>query len=246
MEHQLSGRPMKKLTAEYPDLTVEDAYRIQALCVEAAEARGDRPTGWKMGLTSRAKQISVGVDEPVYGRLMASMELRKPRLSLAGLIHPRVEPEFAFILKHDLGGPHVTARDVWAATECVMPALEVIDSRYENFSFTLEDGVADNASSAKFYVGEQVYLPYGIRLDEVGVTVRKNGEAVVTGAGAAVLGHPVRSVILLAQMLSRVGKIIEAGAVVLTGGITEAVPVKAGDWIQVIFDGMGIIELAVD
>ncbi|MDI3328635.1 MAG: fumarylacetoacetate hydrolase family protein [Alicyclobacillaceae bacterium] len=244
-EHQRTGRAMKKLTLEHPDLTVEDAYRIQALGAEMAVAEGDRLVGWKMGLTSRAKQVSVGVEEPIYGRLLASMELTEPRLSVGELIHPRVEPEIAFVFKRDLGGEHVRARDVWPAVECVMPAVEVIDSRYENFSFTLVDVVADNASSARFYLGDQGYAPDRTNWDEIGVVVRRNGEVVQTGAGAAVLGHPVRSVVMLARMLARIGASIEAGMVVLTGGITEAVPVGPGDFVEVAYEGIGTVGLEV-
>ncbi|MBE3552105.1 MAG: fumarylacetoacetate hydrolase family protein [Kyrpidia tusciae] len=244
-EHQRKGLAMKKLTLEYPELTVEQAYRIQALSVERSVAEGDRFVGWKMGLTSRAKQVSVGVEEPIYGRLLASMELRDPLVSVSGLVHPRVEPELAFVLKEGLHGESVTPREVWRATECVVPALEVIDSRYENFSFTLVDVVADNASSARFYLGEQGFSPYGARWDEVGVVMRKNGEVVQTGAGAAVLGHPVRSVMMLTRMLAREGLGLEPGMVVLTGGITEAVPVQPGDAVEVSYEGLGSLELRV-
>ncbi|CAB3393567.1 2-keto-4-pentenoate hydratase [Kyrpidia spormannii] len=244
-EHQRRGVAMKKLTLEYPDLTVEHAYRIQALTVEGHLAAGDRLVGWKMGLTSRAKQVSVGVEEPIYGRLLGSMELREPRLSVSGLVHPRVEPELAFVMKERLGSKAVTPRDVWNATECVIPAVEFIDSRYENFSFTLVDVVADNASSSKFYLGDQGFSPYDARWDEVGVVMRKNGAVVQTGAGAAVLGHPVRSVVMLTQMLSREDLVLEPGMVVLTGGITEAIPVTAGDVVQIAFDGLGALELRI-
>ncbi|MCL6598152.1 MAG: fumarylacetoacetate hydrolase family protein [Alicyclobacillus macrosporangiidus] len=243
--HQRSGQEMEKLTVRYPELTVEDAYRIQALCVEQALARGDRLTGWKMGLTSKAKQVSVGVDEAIYGRLLASMEMEEPVLRLEGFIHPRVEPEIAFVMKRELGGKHVTARDVWLATECIVPAIEVIDSRYRNFSFTLVDVVADNASAAKFILGDQGFSPYVARWDEVGVAVFRNGEVMQCGAGAAVLGHPVRSVVQLARMLARAGASIEPGMVVLTGGITEAVHVYAGDEIEVRYDELGTLRLSV-
>ncbi|MBX6395457.1 MAG: fumarylacetoacetate hydrolase family protein [Alicyclobacillaceae bacterium] len=236
---------MKKLTLDHPDLTVEDAYRIQELCIRRALDEGDRLIGWKMGLTSRAKQVSVGVDEPIYGRLLASMELREPVLSVRGLIHPRVEPELAFVFKRALTGERVTAREVWAATECVVPAVEVIDSRYEQFSFTLVDVVADNASSARFYLADQAFSPYARSWEEIGVVLRKNGEVMQCGAGAAVLGHPVRSVVMLTRMLARIGASIEPGMVVLTGGITEAVPVQSGDRVDIGFEGLGTITLDV-
>jgi 2-oxo-3-hexenedioate decarboxylase len=243
--HQQEGRELEKITTRYEGLSVENAYQIQRIGAELALAAGDELIGWKMGLTSSAKQVSVGVEEPIYGRLLASMELEQGDLSLTGLIHPRVEPELAFVFRKRLGGSRVTARDVWLATECVMPALEVIDSRFQNFSFTLIDVVADNASSAKFLLSDQAYSPYQCAWDEVGVVLRQNGQVVQTGAGAAVLGHPVRAVIQLARMLDREGLAIEPGMVVLTGGITEAVHLHAGDDIIVEFDQLGELHLHV-
>ncbi|TCP28989.1 2-oxo-3-hexenedioate decarboxylase [Scopulibacillus darangshiensis] len=242
---QRSGKEMDKVTISYPSLSVEEAYAIQKGCVQHAIDRGDQLTGWKMGLTSRAKQVSMGVKEPIYGRLTQSMELTEPVLHLEGLIHPRVEPELAFVLKKELGGGEVTPRDVWAATECVLPAIEVIDSRYKNFSFTLVDVIADNASSSKFIVGDQGFSPYTTAWDEVGVSMMKNGEVVQTGAGAAVLGHPVRSVVELVKMLNRDGISIQPGSVVLTGAVTDAVSVSEGDRIAVQFDQLGSLRFRV-
>lgn len=244
-KHQKNAVELEKITLRNPGLSVDDAYEIQRLSVEQALLSGDSIVGWKMGLTSKAKQQSVGVDEAIYGRLLASMELTDSELSLEGLIHPRIEPEIAFVFKHRLEGQKVTPRDVWLATECVMPAVEVIDSRYKNFSFTLVDVVADNASGAKFLVADQAFSPYQFRWDEVGVVMKKNGEVMQTGAGAAVLGHPVRSVVELAHMLSRTGAAIEPGMVVLTGGITDAIHVYEGDRISVEFDQLGELNISV-
>ncbi|MCL6632546.1 MAG: fumarylacetoacetate hydrolase family protein [Alicyclobacillus herbarius] len=244
-QHQEQAQELDKLTVRYPGLTVDDAYEIQRLNTDRALKAGDTLAGWKMGLTSRAKQVSVGVDEPIYGRLFGQKELFDEELSLTGLIHPRVEPELAFVFKHRLEGPRVTARDVWLATECVVPAVEVIDSRYRNFSFTLVDVVADNASFARFLLADQAYSPYHCAWDEIGVVLRQNGEVKQTGAGAAVLGHPVRAVVQLARMLAKVDQAIEPGMVVLTGGITEAIHLHAGDDVSVEFDGLGEIRLHI-
>ncbi|GEO25213.1 2-keto-4-pentenoate hydratase [Alicyclobacillus acidoterrestris] len=244
-QHQMTARELDKITLRYDGLTVDDAYAIQQLTIQKYTNQGDRLIGWKMGLTSKAKQQSVGVDEAIFGHLLESMELTNPEISLKGLIHPRVEPEIAFVFKHRLEGTRITPRDVWLATECVMPAVEVIDSRYKNFSFTLVDVIADNASSAKFYVADQAFSPYQFQLDKLGVVMCRNGEVAQTGAGAAVLGHPVRSIIEQVHMLSRIGKAIEPGMVVLTGGITEAIYIYDQDTISVEFEGMGDIELSV-
>jgi 2-oxo-3-hexenedioate decarboxylase len=244
-EHQTTATELEKITLRDVGLSVDDAYEIQRLSVEQALSSGNRLVGWKMGLTSKAKQQSVGVDEAIYGRLFSSMELGDSVLSLENLIHPRIEPEIAFVFKNRLEGPDVTPRDVWLATECVMPAVEVIDSRYKNFSFTLVDVVADNASGAKFLVSDQAFSPYHCRWDEVGVVMKKNGEVMQTGAGAAVLGHPVKSIVELAHMLSRTGDAIEPGMVVLTGGITDAIHVYEGDRVSVEFDQLGELNILV-
>ena len=243
--HQQNGTEMTKITIDNPSLTVDDAYEIQKISIEQADVQGDPLIGWKMGLTSIAKQKSVGVDEAIYGGLMKSLELTEPVLSMKGLIHPRVEPELAFVLKSDLSGEDVTIREVWAATECVMPAIEVIDSRYKNFSFTLVDVVADNASSTKFYLGDQAYSPYHTSWDKVKVEMYRNGEVVQSGLGADVLNHPVRSVVELVKMLSKSGQSLKAGMVILTGGITEAVNVFEGDHIEVDYGPVGKIRLDV-
>ncbi|GMA49704.1 2-keto-4-pentenoate hydratase [Alicyclobacillus contaminans] len=243
--HQVNAQALEKITERYEGLTVADAYAIQQRLIHRYLAAGDALIGWKMGLTSKAKQQSVGVEEAIYGHLLKSMELSSPELSLSGLIHPRIEPEIAFVFKRRLAGEDVTARDVWLATECVVPAVEVIDSRYRNFSFTLVDVIADNASSAKFYLFPQAYSPYQFALNQVGVVMTRNGAVEQTGAGAAVLGHPVLSVVEQVRMLSRIGRAIEPGMVVLTGGITEAIHVHDGDDISVAFDGMGEIHLMI-
>ncbi|WP_244895310.1 2-keto-4-pentenoate hydratase [Evansella clarkii] len=244
-QHQQTGVEMDKITIENSRLTVEDAYKIQELAVDEAIERGDSLVGWKMGLTSLAKQKSVGVDEAIYGRLTKSMELSEPVLHMKGLIHPRVEPELAFVLNKDLSGPDVTVRDVWAATECIFPALEVIDSRYKNFSFTLVDVVADNASSTKFYLGNQAFSPYHTSWEKMKVSMYRNGEKLQSGLGSDVLEHPVKSVVELVKMLSNSGHSLKAGMVVLAGGITEAVNIYAGDRIEIYFDDLAEVKLEV-
>ncbi|WP_233269366.1 2-keto-4-pentenoate hydratase [Alteribacillus sp. YIM 98480] len=243
--HQQNGIEMGKITNDYPELTVEEAYEIQKLTIQKYMERNDPLIGWKMGLTSKAKQISMNVEEPIYGRLTESMELNEPVLHVKNLIHPKVEPEFAFIINKELKGGNVKPRDVWAAAEGVYLALEVIDSRYENFKFTLPDVVADNASSTKFVLGSQVFSPAYTLWDKVKVTMIKNGEKVQSGYGNAVLDHPVHSVVELTKMLNRDNLIVKPGMVVLVGGITEAVSVRAGDMLKVDYEGLDSLDLEV-
>ncbi|MGD6873544.1 2-keto-4-pentenoate hydratase [Sutcliffiella horikoshii] len=245
-DHQKNGQEMDKISLSHPNMNVEHAYEIQKLSMDQAINNGDRLIGWKMGLTSKAKQLSVGVEEAIYGRLTSSMELTEPTLHIGNLIHPRVEPEFAFILNKELKGDQITVRDVWMATECIFPAIEVIDSRYRNFSFTLEDVVADNASSSKFILGNQAFSPYFTSWDKVGVSMARNGETVQSGVGAAVLDHPVKSIVELVKMLDREGLSVKPGMVVLAGGITEAINVYNGDVIEVHYDQLGTLKLNVE
>lgn len=243
--HQKNGLEMDKITIEHPELNVNNAYEIQKLSIDNAIKNGDPLIGWKMGLTSIAKQKSVNVEEPIYGRLTKSMELEENELKMEGSIHPRVEPEIAFMINKPLFGHDVTAKDVWDATEYIVPALEVIDSRYKNFSFTLTDVVADNASSSKFIIGKQQYSPTYTSWDQINVELYKNGVKVQSGVSSDVLDHPVESVVKLVQMLSKNGEQIEPGMIILTGGITEAIHVAEGDMVEAHFDGIETMSLRV-
>ncbi len=229
---ELEKSAVKRVTLDHPDLSIEDGYKIQEKLIKSKLGKGYRIIGPKMGLTSQAKMKQMNVEEPIYGYIFDYMIVENGgKLSLKELIHPKVEVEIAFVLNRDLKGPGVTGRDVLAATEYVVPALEIIDSRYENFQFTLTDVVADNASSSRVVFGNRLVKPDPIQLDLVGATLFINGELKALGAGTAVLGHPARSVAMLANMLGRKGEKVEAGQIILTGGITEAVLLNAGDYV---------------
>ncbi|NHM32845.1 2-keto-4-pentenoate hydratase [Neobacillus terrae] len=244
-QHQKNGEELEKLTERYTGLTPENSYEIQKINIQKDLLAGDHLTAWKMGLTSLAKQQSVGISEPIYGRLLKSMEINSPLLNLKGLIHPRVEPEFAFFINQHLEGADITEEKVWKATIGIAPALEVIDSRYRDFSFNLVDVVADNASSSRFILSKNIYSPTEFQLDQLEVSMELNGKTVQIGRGSAVLGNPVRSVVKLVQMLHSVGESVEPGMIVLTGGITEAVPVSIGDNLIANFEKLGRMKLSV-
>ncbi|WP_413300088.1 fumarylacetoacetate hydrolase family protein [Bacillus sp. 1P10SD] len=243
--HQKSAVEMDKISTRYPSITIEDAYKIQETNMKKELQDGDQFVGWKMGLTSFAKQQSVGVNQPIYGRLLKSMEMSNKELSLEGLIHPRVEPEFAFLINKKLEGNNVTEQDVWQATEGIMTAIEVIDSRYKDFSFNLIDVIADNASSAKFFLSEQIYEPNKFQWEKAKVRMMLNGKIIQLGKGSDVMGDPVRSVVELVKMLHSSGLCIEPGMIVLTGGITEAIHVFSGDSIEVEFVELDKIDFTV-
>lgn len=231
-------------TTAYPDLDLTTAYEIQDAVVDTRVRAGHPVVGAKTGLTSEAKQRQMKVAEPIYGRLTADMriEVGAP-LECGRFGQPRVEPEIAFLLGRDLEGPGVGAAEVLAAAQAVTVALDVLDSRYAGYRFTLPDVVADNASAAGFVLGGMVVPPHGIDLRLVGCVFEHNGELAATAAGAAVLGHPAAAVAWLVRSLAARGQGLRAGQVVLAGALTEAFPVVPGDVVVVRIDRIGTIEI---
>lgn len=228
------------LNERYGDsLDLATAYQAQ---------RRQRPNalvGWKLGVTSRAKQAQVGVDSPIYGFLGPEHVLDLGETLVTGAhIQPRCEPEIVFVMGRELSGAHVSAADVLAATAGVAVGIEVLDSRYRDYKFTMPDVVADNTSAGRFVVGTPV-PPAGIDLRLVGVVLEKNGELVATASGAASLGHPAAAVAWMVRAMAADGEGLRAGDVVLSGGLTAATPVTAGDVVVVSIDRLGTLELAV-
>ncbi|TDF64938.1 2-oxo-3-hexenedioate decarboxylase [Cupriavidus sp. L7L] len=241
---ELKREAVAKITDAYPDMDWDDAYAIQDAIRARKEARGVRVAGLKMGLTSFAKMRQMGVSDPVYGFLTDyGASLDGAAIDTASLIHPKVEAEIAFVLKRPLKGPGCHIGDVLAATDFVVPAVEVIDSRYENFKFDLKSVIADNTSSARFVVGGVSRSAEGLDLKSLGVVLEKNGEVVATAAGAAVLGHPANSVAMLANMLGARGRELPAGVFIMTGGVTEAIAVASGDNVTVRYQHLGTVSM---
>lgn len=235
-----------KFTDEYPNLTKELAYDVQKLLVnKKIVAENTEISGWKLGLTSRAKQEMMGVHEPSYGVLLASMKyLAEEDVSLASFIHPKIEPELAFILEKELSGP-TSVPEVLAATAYVAPAFEIIDSRYRNFSFTIRDVIADNSSSSAYIVGKQRIKPELLDFERLGMVLKKNGEVVATSTAASVMGHPARAIAWLVNQLAKRGKTLQPGQVVLSGALSEAFTMEAGDTYTVGFEGMGTLGVTI-
>lgn len=237
-------RTIEPLTVDHPDLGVAEAYAIQDALVDLHLADGARLVGAKLGLTSRAKQVEMNVHEPIAGWLTDRMVLEPGEpLEVASLGQARAEPEIAFLLGRDLVGPEVTAIHVLAATEAVFGAIEVLDSRYAGYRFTLPDVVADNASGGRFLLGGAI-RPAETDLAEIGCVFERNGQVVATAAGAAVMGHPARAVAWLARRLAAEGRGLRAGQIVLSGGLTAALPVAAGDVVAATFGRLGTVTLA--
>ncbi len=241
---QRNAQDTPKITNDHPDMDWDDAYAIQDAILARHLGRGARVIGLKAGLTSHAKMKQMGVETPVFGFLVDEFSVSEGgEVKVSELIHPKVEPEIAFVLKHALRGPGCHIGAVLAATDFVMPGIEVIDSRYRDFKFDLKSVVADNTSASRFVVGGRPLRPNEVDLRTVGIVLEKNGETVALGAGAAVLGHPAAAIAMLANHLGARGQEIPAGSLILSGGITEAVAVAAGDNVCLRVQGMGSVSL---
>ena len=241
---QLGAYEIRKLTEDYPGMNVADGYAIQKELRKRSVARGNRLIGWKVGLTSKAKMIQMGINEPSIGYLMNDMACpESSAIDISRLVHPRVECEVAFVTKRDLHGPDCTRDQVLEATDFVLPAIEVIDSRFAAFKFDLPSVIADNGSSARVVAGGRARYPHDIDLRTLGAVMEKNGEIVSVGASAAVLGHPAEAIACLVNILSAQGEDLPAGSFVMSGGITEAIHVKAGDSIIARFQELGSVSI---
>jgi 2-keto-4-pentenoate hydratase len=239
-----SLKAIPPLTEQFEGLSIEDAYGIQTALIQRKLTNGVRITGRKVGLTSKAMQTLLGVSEPDFGHLLSSMAVDDgAAISASELLQPKAEPEIAFILDRDLRGPGVTAVDVMNATRWLMPAIEVVDSRIENWRIKLCDTVADNGSSARYVLGGRPTPIDGLDLRLIGMVFEKNGEIVNTGAGAAILGHPLQAVVWLANKLAELDTGLSAGDVVLPGALTAACDVRAGDTVTATFDRLGPVSV---
>jgi 2-oxo-3-hexenedioate decarboxylase len=241
---QTRAYAIPKLTDEYPNMTIGDGYAVQLELRRRFLAAGHRQVGWKAGLTSKAKMSQMGVNVPSIGFLTDRMARpENSAIKTSDLVHPRVECEVAFVMKKTLKGPNCTRQDVLDATDYVLPAVEIIDSRFSGFKFDLESVVADNGSSARFVGGGRPRYPADIDLRTLGVVMEKNGEIVTLGASAAVLGHPAEAIAMLVNILAELGEELPAGSFVMSGGITEAIPVKPGDSVIARFQELGSVSM---
>ncbi len=231
------------LSTREPNMTIEDAYAVSSgLLQKRIELDGEKVIGKKIGVTSKAVQNMLGVHQPDFGYLTDAMVVDESEsLSLTTkMIQPRAEGEIAFVLKHDLIGPGITASDVLRATDFVVPCFEIVDSRIEDWKIKIQDTVADNASCGYFLLGSQAADPRKLDLSTVGMVVELNGQVVSTGAGAAALGaSPISCVVWLANTLGRFGVPLKAGEVILSGSLVPLQPVKAGDYMSVSIGGIG-------
>jgi 2-keto-4-pentenoate hydratase len=241
-----SRRPVLPLTEGYPDLSLEDAYRIQQLNIERRIRNGESIIGHKIGLTGAPMQEKFGVNEPDYGHLMNTMLLSASGpLDLSPLIDPQIEVEPAFILARELAGPGLTVEDVIEATDYVVACYEVIDSRIINWRIKLQDTVADNGSSARFILGSEKVKPDGLKLDDLDTRLEFDGQIVDTGNTRAILGHPARGIAWLGNKLAEFGIKLEAGHIVLPGTCIRSFRLLGHGVVKGSIAGLGSVAMEI-
>ncbi|MEE6176970.1 2-keto-4-pentenoate hydratase [Mycobacterium sp. 050134] len=242
-----SREPIAPLTGAHPDIDVVDAYEIQLINIRRRVAGGARIVGHKVGLSSEAMQQMMGVDEPDYGHLLDEMQVFEDTpVKASRYLYPRVEVEVGFVLAADLPGAGCTEDDVLAATEALVPSIELIDTRITEWKIALCDTIADNASSAGFVLGAARVWPGKLDVKAIEAVLTRNGEVVAEGRSDAVLGNPVTAVAWLARKVESFGVRLRKGDVVLPGSCTRAIDARAGDEFVAEFTGLGSVRLSFE
>jgi 2-keto-4-pentenoate hydratase len=242
-EATITRVPVAPVVETASELTVADAYKIQEIQVDKLLEEGQKLLGWKIGLTSKAMQEVLGVDQPDFGHLTDGMLVKDFVVPRDRLIQPKAEAEIAFVLKEDLQGPGITSDQVLAATDYVVAAIEVVDSRIENWRIGLVDTVADNASSGMYQLGRVKKQPDEVDLKRIHVMMHKNGEKINEGFGSAALGDPAYCVAWLANKLAAFGVTLKAGEVILSGALSAAIPAEQGDRFTATFTELGAVNV---
>lgn len=241
-EAERSRTPVPRITARYPDATVEDSYAIQAVWRDRRIAAGHRIIGRKIGLTSRVMQAATGITEPDYGVMFDdTVWSNGATIPFDAFSNVRIEVELAFVLREPLEGPHCTIFDVLRATEYVTPALEILNSHIELENRTIVDTISDNAAYGGLVLGGNPTRPHDVDLRWVSALLYRNETIEESGVAAAVLNHPATGVAWLAEKLHRHGARIEAGEIVLAGSFTRPMWVERGDTVLADYGPMGTI-----
>ncbi|MGY8952706.1 MAG: 2-keto-4-pentenoate hydratase [Flavobacteriales bacterium] len=224
-------------------ITLADAYLIQKESIDRRISRSEKITGIKLGFTSKAKMEQMGVHDLIWGRLTNTMEIKNEGvLHLENFIHPRAEPEIAYLVKKDIK-TSLTREEALEYIESVAPAIEIIDSRYKNFKFSLEDVIADNCSSSAYVIG--AWKPADTDVSNVDLTLNINGETVESGNTNAILGNPLESFLEATRLAFQYGISLKKGMVILAGAATSAAFIKKNDAIEADFKMLGKVTLSV-
>lgn len=232
------------IRTELPNATIDDAYAIQAENTRYWLEQGRGMVGAKIGLTAKAVQKQLGVDQPDFGVLFDDMGvLDGESVSCRRLLQPKAEAEIAFVLSRTPDVERLTISEVIACVDHALPAIEIVDSRIANWDIGIVDTVADNASSAMFVLGDMPVRLDGLDLRLCGMVLEKNGEPTSFGAGAACLGHPLHALAWLARKMNEIGRPVGAGDVILSGALGPMVPVAAGDTVEARIEGVGAVRV---
>ena len=241
-EAEASRKPIAPLTEMDDTLTIDDAYAIQLANVNRVVEEGHVISGKKIGLTSFGIQEQLGVNEPDYGHLFAAMDCANGECEIDQLMQAKIEGEVAFILKEDLTGGNVTLEDVYRATDYVVAAFEIVDSRVADWKIKLVDTVSDNASSGRYVLGDKKVKIEDIDLPNVEMVLKKNGEVVGVGKGEAVIGNPALAVAWLSNKLYTYGVALKKGEVILSGAFSAAPAATKGDEFEADFGELGKVK----
>lgn len=248
-ESEVSREQLKQISLQYPNMTIDDSYAIQKAWVDLKVKTGRVIKGHKVGLTSRAMQIASNISEPDFGVLLDNMLYDDgAKLARDQFIVPRVEVELAFVLAKDLSGPNITLFDVYNATDYVIPALEIIDARFQQVdpetgvTRKVLDTIADNAANAAVVIGGRPIRVQEFDLRWLGAILSRNGQIEETGVAAGVLGHPGNGVVWLANKLGALGVSLKAGQIILSGSFTRPVHAEKGDVFSADYGPLGLLQ----
>lgn len=242
VEADRNRQPVPLLTARYPQMQVEDSYRVQSLWRKRGEESGRVVKGHKIGLTSKAMQDATGITEPDYGVIFDDMIFESGlTVPWERYTHPRIEVELAFVLKEELRGPGVNIFDVLRATEYVVPALEILDSRIEMEGRTIVDTISDNAAMGAMVIGGTPVKPDAVDLPRVGAALYVDNEVIETGIGAGVLGHPANGIHWLANRLCNFDESLQPGEIVLAGSFTRPAWISKGQAVFADYGELGCV-----
>ena len=252
-EAEISRTQIGLLSLAYPGMSMDDCYAVQAALVKHKVAAGRKVIGWKIGLTSKAMQAALNIDIPDSGVLFDDMMFANgARIAPDRFIQPRIEAEIAFVMKRDLTGPDTTVEDVLAATDHVLPALEILDTRIlradpaTGATRKIVDTIADNAANAGIVTGGKPIKPDNVDMRWIGAIVSRNGEVEETGLGAGVLNHPALAIAWLANRLATYGERISAGQILLSGSFIRPVEAVHGSTIEADFGPFGHVSCHFD
>lgn len=244
---RVSIQEVERITLQHPNLSLDDAYRVQKQGIALRIARSEKQVGYKMGLTSRAKREQMNLTSPIYGVLTDAMQISDGAdFSLSRLIHPRIEAEIAFITKKDIRGK-ITSDEALQSVDSICAALEILDSRYLHFKyFSLPDVVADNASSSHFVLSQTRFKPSEVDVAHLEMVMDVNGVPVQTAFSSAISEHPLNSLVQLSHLLMEDDQLIPAGSIVLAGAATLAIPMEPRTRVKLKVENLGEVTVRVN